>query len=272
LYDEISIRGSESGGDEVDCDVDQRWCDGDLAGGQDNLICRAISVCREEGLDVPPLRVSLKKVIPIGGGLGGGSGNAAGVLAGLNRWLDWGLSVERVESLAGRIGSDVPLFFSLPAAVMTGRGELVEAVSPAWSGWVVLVFGGIEVSTAATYAAWDELQQGSVNRTERATSWKQGEGEVRSLLAADTAEALSPMLVNDLEEAIYAVVPAVKELHDRVSRSGGPAARLSGAGATIYQLFDERDLAEQHLRRLREVGIDRPMLVARTHVCSVISY
>lgn len=301
LYDELLVGSAKSGCDEFACDVDKQWCAGSLPADEDNLVRKAISACREHGLEVPPLRVTLKKVIPIGGGLGGGSGNAAGVIAGLNERLDWGLSSAELASIGSRVGSDVALFFSLPAAVMSGRGERVQAVSPAWSGWVTLVFGGMAVSTAKTYAAWDELHQGNgpahqgetrcdsttcggptvdgttvdgttVDGTASEWSVFDGEGEVRSLLAADTAEALSPLLVNDLEEAVYAVVPEVKELHERVSRAGGPPARLSGAGATIYQLFNERDQAEQHLRRLREYGIDQPMLVAQTHVCPVISF
>jgi len=55
-------------------------------------------------------KISIKKNIPIGGGLGGGSSNAAYTLLALNKLYNLNLSNLILEKLACKIGSDVPFF------------------------------------------------------------------------------------------------------------------------------------------------------------------
>ena len=102
----------------------------------------------------------IDKRIPQAAGLGGGSSNAAAALRLCNRAWGARLSDDQLSAIGAGIGSDVPLFFSLPAAVVTGRGEIVQTVSMRWTGWVVLVHTGLCVPTADVYRAWsaDEHQ------------------------------------------------------------------------------------------------------------------
>ena len=71
-------------------------------------------------------RISLVKLIPMGGGLGGGSSNAATALIGLNRLWQLGLSTVQLASIGAEIGSDVPFFLEGGTALGVGRGTDVE--------------------------------------------------------------------------------------------------------------------------------------------------
>jgi 4-diphosphocytidyl-2-C-methyl-D-erythritol kinase len=70
----------------------------------------------------------LHKRIPMAAGLAGGSADAAATLFGLNEL--WGLDylpsqlAELGSRVGSRVGSDVPFFFSLPAAWCPG-GDVV---------------------------------------------------------------------------------------------------------------------------------------------------
>jgi 4-diphosphocytidyl-2-C-methyl-D-erythritol kinase len=118
---------------------------GDAAGGMpgdesSNLAVKAgralAESCGESGRGA---RIELEKRIPAGMGLGGGSSDAAAVLRGLNRLWRLDLGDERLCEIAATVGSDVPFFIIGGSALITGRGERVEALPDA-SEMPLLVF------------------------------------------------------------------------------------------------------------------------------------
>ncbi len=112
--------------------------------GPENLVLRAAA---ESGLTA---RFLLHKSIPPGAGLGGGSSDAAAVLRASGR------AMAELESVAARLGADVPFFLRGGRALATGRGELLQPLA-AEPAWFALAWPGYEVSTAAVYRAWDEV-------------------------------------------------------------------------------------------------------------------
>ena len=74
------------------------------------------------------VHIELDKQIPAGMGLGGGSSDAAAVLRGLNGLWGLELSLEELMAVGARVGSDVPFFIAGGTALVTGRGEHVEAL------------------------------------------------------------------------------------------------------------------------------------------------
>ncbi|MDE3138707.1 MAG: 4-(cytidine 5'-diphospho)-2-C-methyl-D-erythritol kinase [Acidobacteriota bacterium] len=112
--------------------------------GDDNLVRRALAlVGRRAG-------VTLDKRIPTGGGLGGGSSDAAAIL----RWAG-GVSAERAVTLGG----DVPFCQVGGRALVEGIGERVTPL-PFQERAVTLLLADFAVSTAAVYAAYDEMCAG----------------------------------------------------------------------------------------------------------------
>jgi 4-diphosphocytidyl-2-C-methyl-D-erythritol kinase len=89
-----------------------------------NSILRALAEFRRRH-PCPPLRIKLKKKIPIGSGFGGGTSNGVTFLKGLNRCFKCPLSEKVLRQVALKLGSDGPLFLGkqyIPVWA-SGRGE-----------------------------------------------------------------------------------------------------------------------------------------------------
>lgn len=231
LSDRLSVRPSAEPRADFTC------TDGVLA-TDTNLVVRAIELLSRELRRAPAVLAHLDKRIPVAAGLGGGSSDAAAALRLCSQLWAGGLTDEALARLGAQLGSDVPLFFSLPAAELTGRGEIVRPVSMRWAGWVLLIHVDEAVPTAPVYRAWRPADAGP--RTP---------DRIRAILNADRAERIMPMLSNDLEAAIGRVAPRVSQVFRELLRAGVGPLRISGAGSTLYRLFDRQneaiDIAEQ---------------------------
>lgn len=207
-------------------------CDHPGLNGPDNLVLRAHSWFAARYGAGGALSFTLKKRIPVAAGLGGGSSNAAGALMLCRALLASDRPTEDLERSCVELGSDIPFFFHLPAARIRGKGERVDNFRLAWFGWVLLAHFPVEVSTRRVYDAWDALGRG-------------GEGPDADLLAAAmtarSATELSSLLINDLEAAIFAVAPAMREAIEHIRSMGFARARISGAGSTVFLLFDDAE-------------------------------
>jgi len=210
----------------------------------DNLVSLAAKELAAYRDKEPALSIALRKRIPVGGGLGGGSSDAAATLRLCDRLWHLGLDNATLAEVGGRIGSDVPLFFSLPSALVTGRGERVDRVTLDWSGWVLLVFAGPGLSTASVYREW-----------KRSDSDKLPNGMDEAILEAKTGSELSAMATNHLQPAVFRLSPGVANVHDRLTRMGVGPLTISGAGSTMFRLFDEKEEACRVATKIDEQGL-----------------
>ncbi|WP_369530005.1 4-(cytidine 5'-diphospho)-2-C-methyl-D-erythritol kinase, partial [Duncaniella muris] len=74
-----------------------------------NLVMKAYRALAET-VELPPVDIFLRKIIPDGAGLGGGSADAAFTLRGLNELFALGLSDSRLAEIAAGLGADCPFF------------------------------------------------------------------------------------------------------------------------------------------------------------------
>jgi 4-diphosphocytidyl-2-C-methyl-D-erythritol kinase len=109
--------------------------------------------------------VEIDKRLPVQGGMGAGSANAAAALVGLERELERELGIDakgpewkdlRLE-LAGRVGSDVPLFLVGGAVLGTDRGQVVTPLPDFEPVWCVVALPEVGVSTPEAFREWDKL-------------------------------------------------------------------------------------------------------------------
>ena len=107
---------------------------------------------RTAGRDLD-VHFELDKRIPPGSGMGGASSDAAAALVGLKSLFR--LDVD-LAPVAEEVGSDVPFFLHGGTALVEGRGERVTPL-PDHDAWFAIAWPGIELSTKAVYAAWDEI-------------------------------------------------------------------------------------------------------------------
>jgi 4-diphosphocytidyl-2-C-methyl-D-erythritol kinase len=202
----------------------------------------ALSALRVHGWDGPPLRIEVRKRVPVAAGLGGGSADAAAVLR-----LAMG-EVEGLRSIAAGIGADVPSQLQPRPCLVAGAGEVIEPAPPPGEHAVVLIPQAEGLATAEVYAEADRL--GS----------PRGEAELEAIRRRlrDAVEAgASPLeyrehLVNDLQPAAIALRPEIEEALRALEEAGAAHAMVTGSGPTAFGLYRTEAEAGSAAEQLRE--------------------
>lgn len=234
LADQVRCRTSLEPGVALDCN------DPALNHGDNLAVLAARSLAKYCDRE-PALRIDLQKNIPVGGGLGGGSSDAATILRLCDFLWETGLDATELAAIGAELGSDVPLFFSLPSAVIEGRGERVSPVRLQWSGWVLLICPPTPVSTAEVYRAF---------RPHDSDGFPSGTD--RDILHANSAAELSKLLSNHLETAVFRVCPSIYSLREALTFLDLPSVHVTGSGSALYCLFDDPEPALRAANKIQE--------------------
>jgi 4-diphosphocytidyl-2-C-methyl-D-erythritol kinase len=222
-----------------------------------NIITSTVSLFRERtGFD-KSVRVSLKKRLPLGGGMGGGSSDAASTIIALNALAETSLPRETLNEMALTLGSDVPFFLTGGAALISGRGEvvvpidipgLVEGDSCA-PFWVVLVNPGFPSDTAEAYAFLDRARRGKAERLPG--GWISGDiSLVKALRKPPVSwpfwnDFLQVFLAPDQKEDVNLSGESYRDILMNLRAFGADFSGLSGAGSTCFGIFSQKKKAEQ---------------------------
>jgi 4-diphosphocytidyl-2-C-methyl-D-erythritol kinase len=239
-----------------------------------NIITRAASLFRKRtGFD-KPVRVTLKKRIPLGGGMGGGSSDAASALIALDSLAGTALSRDALYEMAIALGSDVPFFLSGGVALVSGRGDVVQPIEASVlaspdggvSFWVVLVNPGFPSNTAEAYALLDERRKGAA---ESFCRWIAGGDALVNALKKHPAswpdgnDFLPVFLAPGLEEVAIPTGEVYRDILVDLRVLGADFSGLSGAGSTCFGIFSQKGAAEQavqtFLRRYTFVELTIPL-------------
>lgn len=129
----------------------------ELAGAGTNSVLRAHAAVEAAAGMKLPTRYQLHKRIPAGSGLGGASSDAAAAMRALRRLF--GLELD-LKTIAPGVGADVTFFLAGGIALVEGTGDRVRPARD-WPRWYAIAWPGVELSTAAVYAAWDGLESGA---------------------------------------------------------------------------------------------------------------
>lgn len=187
-----------------------------------------------EGLPLG-VELSLRKEIPVAGGLAGGSADgAAALLACADLWaLD--VSLEQMLVLAAELGSDVPFALIGGTALGSGRGEQVAPVLGRGSYHWVLGFGRTGLSTPAVYRTYDELRPDAPT--------PEVPDELMAALRAGDPVRLGRALTNDLQEPALHLQPQLRQVLDTGLEYGALGAIVSGSGPTCAFLAKSESAA-----------------------------
>ena len=211
--------------------------------GPRNLAFRAAQALVEEvGRPELTARLVLEKRIPASMGLGGGSSDAAAVLRGLDCFWGLGLSPDDLARVAARVGSDVSFCLQAGAALITGRGELVEPLPDAEPRPLTLFVADIELDakTRRMYAALSPADFSDGRR-----------GHV----AADALRRGLPLTETDLVNVFDGYVreaapPLARAL--AICRDAGLAVHALGSGPGFFAALPLDLIAAPLLRELRQ--------------------
>jgi 4-diphosphocytidyl-2-C-methyl-D-erythritol kinase len=191
-----------------------------------NLVLRAA-----RAVGSPPVAIELRKRIPAGGGLGGGSSNAATTL------LELGTG--DLSSVALTLGSDVSFFLLGGTAYATGRGEVLTPMPPLSGIPLLLALPEERVLTKDAFA--------------RVTHYS-------APLGIDAYRDFTNF-TNDFEEPVFALLPRLRELKERMLLAGATWAGMSGSGSTIAGAFADAASRDRAAAAFHDV---------RTEACETI--
>jgi len=191
-----------------------------------NTCAKAYHLLKNTFPDIGGVAIHLQKVIPPGTGLGGGSSNAATVLKGLNELYRLSLSTEKLETLASRIGADVPFFIRGGTQIGDGIGEILTPVPSPVKGVYLLILPELSISTAWAYGALKNRLESSEQRPNFAHFFY---GNTPSF----------SIFENDFERIVIPAHPEIGTIKSRLLKAGAEFASLSGSGSTVFGIFGE---------------------------------
>ncbi len=172
--------------------------------------------------ELPPMKIFLEKLSPVGAGLGGGSADAAFALRMIAQLGGLTLSDEELAAYAARLGSDCAFFIYNRPMFGSGRGEVLEPVNLDLSAFEFKVYipEGVSVSTADAY---------------RGIVPKLPEKPLREVLS-QPVETWKAELKNDFEQTVFAKYPSLAPVKEMLYNQGAVYAAMSGSGSAFFQI------------------------------------
>lgn len=206
-----------------------------LGADGDNLVMRALTLLRRHyGADrIPPLTITLTKLLPVAAGIGGGSADAAALARLVRAHFLPELGDATLARLMVPLGADVAACVASATCLGVGTGEILSPMPELQLGGtpVLLVNPREAVATGPVFAAWDGIDRGAL--------FSDPAGRAQLFAAR-----------NDLQRAAIAGCPAIVDVLTELGALRPWLARMSGSGATCFALFDaaaERDRAAEML-------------------------
>ena len=247
LHDTIELEKIESG-IELEIDIPN------LKADSSNLAWRAAELLINECHVKGGVSIKLKKVIPMAAGLAGGSADAAAVLRGMNELYGLGLTKEKLCEYGARLGSDIPFCIMGGTMLATGRGEVLEKLSPMPKTFVVLAKPPVDVSTAWAYGEYDSV--GVEEHPDNKLFCQELEnGDI---------EAISGLLCNVLESVTIKRYEVISRLKDVMLQQGALASMMSGSGPTVFGITTSKTVAENIAAAVRKAVPEAAVFISET--------
>jgi 4-diphosphocytidyl-2-C-methyl-D-erythritol kinase len=194
-----------------------------LPGPVENNLCYKAWQRVKSRYSIPPIKIHLHKAIPPGSGLGGGSANASFMIKMLSTFFQLEISLQEMEVMAGKLGSDCPFFIRNQPAFATARGEILSSAPPILSGYhMAIIYPGIHIDTGRAYARIEPAVPG-ISLKESITlpvnEWRH-------------------VIRNDFETIVFTDHPEIGQLKKMFYEAGALYSSLSGSGSAVYGIFD----------------------------------
>lgn len=252
VHDEVHATALDESDDiTVTVQVESATESGDVPLDGDNLAAVAARTLRDAAGVEGGVRLAIRKVIPVAGGMAGGSADAAAALVACNAVWRVGFSRDDLSELAAEIGSDVPFLLHGGTAIGGGRGETVSPILGRGSYYWTIAVSDRGLPTPQVFAEFDRLAG------DRDVPMPSVPEDLLAALRAGDAHALGDALSNDLTEAALSLRPDLYDVLQVGRNAGALGAIVSGSGPTC--LF----LAEDESHRL-----DLAMALASSEVCA----
>ncbi len=231
---------------------------------ESDLVFKAAKALKEYANCALGADIHLTKVMPLGAGLGGGSADAAATLRLLNRLWNLNLPFESLESIGARLGADVPFLVRGGTAFAEGIGERLTFKEPFELPDDETLLIATPLDSVPTKDAYAGVPKSGPDRWERyKAAW---DSQVQVCLCGEPAtetqhyEDLFELVLNPetcfnaFEISVFPTHPLVAEMKQKFLELGAKVALMSGSGASVFGIFETRELAEKAAVALKPIS------------------
>lgn len=229
LYDEMKFSKSDKLEILGDFDFDMK----------ENFIYKAYLALRDYVAKDLPFKVEIEKNIPMAGGLAGGTSNGAGTFYVLNDLYDLKIPKKDLIKLSSSLGADFTYMMTGGTKLASGIGEILEEVRPIELDKVLVVNPGYGVSTKEVYE--------SIKIEEKRIDFD----EVLQALYDLDIKRLNKVLENKMENVVFEKHRDLLEIKNKM-RDFNSASLMSGSGATIFGIFENKNDLEDAYRHFKK--------------------
>jgi 4-diphosphocytidyl-2-C-methyl-D-erythritol kinase len=219
IHDELEVEESDVEGCRLIISGVQEICE-----PSQNLVVKAYNmVCQD--YDIPGVKATLTKLLPMQAGMGGGSSDAAYMIRVLNELFDLRMTKDQMCSYASRIGADCAFFIEPTPSYAEGIGDELHPIqlNTLKGKHLVLVKPDVAVSTKEAYAGITPQKPAKNCRK----------------VICQPIDTWREELRNDFEDSVFQRLPVLAGLKQSLYDYGALYAAMSGSGSTIYGIFDE---------------------------------
>ena len=140
------------------------------------------------------------------------------------------------------MGSDIPFFIHAKTAVVTGRGDKIEALTVKRRYHFVVIYPGFGVSTAWAYKS---LKKDLTNGREYSKIL------AFHCLNGEPPGKLASLFYNDFEPTVISAHPRIAEAKSDLVAAGALGALMSGSGSSVFGIFPGPDASISGWRRVQ---------------------
>ncbi|MCW8107004.1 homoserine kinase [Alteromonas ponticola] len=198
-----------------------------------------------------PVRITLRKNLPIGSGLGSSASSIVAALTGLNAYFDSPFSdnqlLQMMGEMEGQISGSIHYDNVAPSflggiTLMTGLDDKIAVTLPVISDWYwVICYSGIKVSTAEAR----KILPPSYSLSDTLTFGRQLAIFVQALHAQDAKMASAVMHDVIAEPHRKRLLPAFDAVRLKSIAAGASAFGISGSGPTVFAVCESLEIAQQ---------------------------
>ncbi len=218
----------------------------DLQNDSDNnLVVKAAKSLAQITGNLPNVKITLKKNLPVSSGIGGGSSDAAAVIWGLQELWSLAHDADYVLPLMTRLGADVPVCQYCKPTLMRGIGDIISSAPPMPEIPILLINPMIPCSTSDVFLRYDITTIG--NNMKLPKRFKSVFDLVKFLNATN----------NDLLEPATKLIPEIDNVINSLNAQNKCLlSRMSGAGASCFGLFENIEDAKLSAKVIKEENPD----------------
>ena len=217
---------------------------GEIPGGEDNLIVRAVRRMEAKYNIRRDLKITLKKNIPVAAGMAGGSTDAAAALRAVRDLFVPEVSDEELQKIGVTLGADIPYCVTGGTQLSEGIGEVLTVLPDAPQCGLVICKPPVGVSTGEVYKKYDSLEE---------VTHPDIEAQIEAISRGDL-EGMAARCGNVLEEVTGAMYSEIGEIEKFFESKGALVSRMSGSGPTVFAIFREKEEAQNAARDFEAVN------------------